>query len=446
MLFHGKHTHLQKNFLLEEENGLLSLGKSISRRLLMLSIVMSLFAMFSLGASAAKVTLWTASLTPGFNEWVVNEFPKLVAERYPDLEVEVTIGGSRQELEEKRKVATATGVGPDVFHESGGFGMQMANNGEALALDRYVADWDGFSDLVTTQEWEWEGNLYAIPYSLILTGYIRWNDMLAEAGMEAPRDWEELVSMGRTLTKLDGNGNVERVGVYMWDSPTYLGLYPLQLFTEQLGSSLYSEDFRQPNFNSEEGVRALDYARRLYDVAFPGGATPSGSFASRDAVMSFWFGSSHSAGLGNSYSTEELQSAQLDKVPGPEGGPGMTIFNTWGWAVNSKSNQPDNAWKVIETFLDPEVQQSFLTAYGGGGILSPLKSYEYPETDPFADDYRRMAVPPLTTWGPAHPFFGEIVNITTPIILDAVQGKTGISGALEEADRLLSAMFKENGF
>lgn len=420
--------------------------KTVTRTSVIGLLTVLLVAALALGASATKVTLWAASLTPGFNDWVVNELPKRVAEKYPDIQLEVTIGGSRQELEEKRKVATATGVGPDIFHESGGFGMQMAYNGEALPLDRFVGNWDGFSDLVTTQEWEYGGKLYAIPYSLVITGYARWNDILAESGMTAPRDWEELVSMGRKLTILDGDGNVKRVGVQMWNSPTYQGLYPLQLFTEQLGSSLYRDDYHKPNFNTDAGAKALDYTRRLYDVAYPGGAVPSSGFPDRGAAMAFWFGSSHSTALTSTYSGEDLEKAQLDKIPGPDGGPGMSIFNTWGWAINSKSQHPNEAWDVIKTFLDTEVQKEFMAAYGSGGILSPRKSFEYPKSDPFADDFRRMAAPPMTTWGPAHPFFGEIVKITTPVILKAVKGEGGIVAALEESDRLLTSLFKEKGF
>ncbi len=416
------------------------------------SIVSAGFGLLVLGVSSpawAKtvVTLWAASLTPGFDQWITTVFPKRVEEAYPDIQLEVSVLGSRQNLEEKRTVATAAGRGPDIFHESAGFDLQIAHNGAAMPLDRFIAAWSGMRDMIAVPGWRYRGSVYGVPYAISVTGYAYWVDILEEAGVAPPSTWEELARAGRKLTMASSEaGKLTRAGLGMWNDPTYEGLYPLHVFVQQLGASLYSADYRKPLFNTDVGRKALQYAKELYEVAYPAGAKSTAGFEAKGAAMHFWYGSQHSASLVRTYGPADLGKVRIARIPGPTGGDdSIAIANSWGWAINSQSRNPELAWKVIQLFLEPGLQQEFLAAYGAGGILSPRRSVRYPEGAPFLQDFMRMAVPPLTSWGPTHPFFGDVVRVASPLIHDALTGKRGTVDALAEADRLLTALFTEKG-
>lgn len=398
-----------------------------------------------IGEAKTVVTLWAASLTSGYDTWLTRTFPERVKAAYPGIELQVSIMGNRQNLEEKRVVATAAGTGPDIFHESAGFGLQIAYNGSALPLNRMTEKWPGFRDLIGAGQYQYKDGIYAIPYALELAGYAYWQDILENAGVPVPLSWDDLLSATRKLTLFDSSGRLKQAGLQEWNDPTYQGLYPFQLFTEQMGSPLYIDDYARPNFNTEQARTALDFARQLYEAAFPGGAQPTSGFTNRGTAMALWFGSSHSTALTKVYAGDELRNVHITKIPGPGGRNAMSIYNSWGWAISSQSKHPQEAWAVIERFLSPEVQAEFLTAYGSGGILSPRRSYRYAPDQPFVSDFAAMAVPPMTTWGPVHPFFGDVVRVAVPVVYDAIVGKRSTPAALAEVDRLLSQVFKEKG-
>ncbi len=397
------------------------------------------------GAERTTVNMWSASLPGDYNRWVTSEFPRLVEEAFPDLRVEVTIVQSRQELEEKRTIAAAAGVGPDIFHEADNFVQQAAINGTALSLERYLSEWAERDDLIVSDAFKYRGEVYAVPYTVRMTGLAYWQDMLDAAGVQPPNDWDELLSAARHLTVHSNEpGVLEQGGLGTWNNATYDGIYPLQVFVEQLGSSLYSEDLRRPAFNTDEASRALNYAKEMYEVAYPAGARPQSGFTSRGTAMQFWFSTGHTPSIVESYDPEVVKNVRIAKIPGPTGpAEALGIASGWGWAINPDSPRPDDAWRIIEFFVSEEIQSRFLASFPPGSHLSSRRSFEYSRDTPFIDDSMQLAVPPITSWGPVHPLFGDVIRIVEPLIYEAVRGERGVGSALEEAQRLLGNFLEE---
>lgn len=394
------------------------------------------------------LSLWAAGLPGSFNQWIVDDFPRIVQKAYPDIALEVTVIPGRQNLEDKRMVAAVAGVGPDIFHESGNFGLQAAHNGSALALDKYVAQWPEYKDIIKMINWQYKGRVYGIPYAVNMTGVGFWEDMLQEGGVALFTDWDGLLRAAKKLTIYGTDGRLERAGLSLWDPyDIWGGLYPFTVFMEQLGGSLFSEDFRLPTFNNDIGRQALAYVSELHEVAMPSGTPPASSFTARGSAMHFWFSNWHTPAISETYG-EDANRLRLVKVPGPQGASNAVgITQSWGWMISPNSKHPDLAFEVIRFFLEPEVQGAFLNAFTPGGLLSPRRSFRYPATWPFVADAVRMSAPPLVNeWGPLHPFFSDVIRVAPGPLYEGVVGKRSIASALEETDRLLRVMLTEKAF
>ncbi|MEO0991496.1 MAG: ABC transporter substrate-binding protein [Pseudomonadota bacterium] len=138
-----------------------------------------------------------------------------------------------------------------------------------------------------------DGQTFGIPFQRS-TPVLYWNkEAFAEAGLDpetAPATWEEMVEMGKALTKKDDNGNVTQWGVRIPSSG-----FPYWLFqglTTQNDVILTSDGGTKTNFDDPAVVEALEYLVALsteHEVMAPGiiewGATPKAFFEGQTAMM-----------------------------------------------------------------------------------------------------------------------------------------------------------------
>ncbi|MYM54638.1 ABC transporter substrate-binding protein [Thalassovita mangrovi] len=137
------------------------------------------------------------------------------------------------------------------------------------------------------------GKTYGIPFQRS-TPVLYWNKAaFAEAGLDPetpPATWEEMVEMGKKLTKKDANGNVTQWGVRIPSSG-----FPYWLFqglTTENDVILANADGNKTNFDDPKVVEALEYMVSLskdHGVMEPGivewGATPKAFFEGQAAMM-----------------------------------------------------------------------------------------------------------------------------------------------------------------
>ena len=182
----------------------------------------------------------------------------------------------------------------------------------------------------------------------------------------------------------------------------------------------------------------------MYQVAYPTGARPRSGFVNHGTAMHFWFSTGHATPLLDLYSPDTLKNVRFMKIPGPTGpSDQLGIMAGWGWAINPDSPRPDDAWQIIAFFLSEEIQKRFLASFAPGVLFGARRSLSYPEETPFLEDAMRIAEPPITTWGPVHPLFGEVVNVAQGPIYEAARGERPLGNALEEVQRLLTALFNQ---
>lgn len=138
-----------------------------------------------------------------------------------------------------------------------------------------------------------DGMTYGIPFQRS-TPVMYWNkDAFAEAGLDPetpPANWDELVEMGKKLTKRDESGNVTQYGVRIPSAG-----FPYWLFqglTTPAGGILASADGTETYFDAPESVESLEFLVDLsaeHGIMAPGtidwGATPKAFFERESAIV-----------------------------------------------------------------------------------------------------------------------------------------------------------------
>src|SRR5699024_22707 len=131
-------------------------------------------------------------------------------------------------------------------------------NGESLE-DVYS---EGMLDAATLND-----ELYAIPYDFDAYSLFYRKDILEEEGIDGPpTDWDELVEIGKKITKdTNGDGTIDQYAYAVRaDWPRW------EPFLYGNGGDILNEDNTEAIFNSPEGVEALQFYADLvnkYEIA-----------------------------------------------------------------------------------------------------------------------------------------------------------------------------------
>ncbi|MCC6457515.1 MAG: extracellular solute-binding protein [Caldilineaceae bacterium] len=144
--------------------------------------------------------------------------------------------------------------------------LQFANEGLIVPIDDYVEQ--AGLDLTLFYEAEinnmrWQDQLYSMPMPTGggITGLELVNlDMLSAAGVEPtiPQTWQELEALCRDFTEMDSRG-ITQIGanVVGADVSGFVGSFFAWLYCNN--GRIYSDDLRQPVFNSPEGLATLEW-------------------------------------------------------------------------------------------------------------------------------------------------------------------------------------------
>ncbi|MEV5027462.1 extracellular solute-binding protein [Paenibacillus sp. LPE1-1-1.1] len=143
-------------------------------------------------------TLQTDKSTPAYQieEEIANNYMK----EHPDVKIE----WDRLDVEQQKvklKTQAASGEVPDITMVNPGAQMAPFVNGKVLAPLNDVLDdelkgtfLEGVLDYYTV-----DGNVYALPYRLNIAGIFYNKELLAKAGVEPPKTFEELIEASKKL-------------------------------------------------------------------------------------------------------------------------------------------------------------------------------------------------------------------------------------------------------
>lgn len=117
--------------------------------------------------------------------------------------------------QQKFITSIAGGVAPDVAEMGTTWNPQFAEMGALDEMDKYVGQWgyrDDFAPALVESA-TLEGKLYGVPWYAGARGLMYRKDWFKEAGLEAPKTWEEFLQAAKVLTRdTDKDGKVDQYG------------------------------------------------------------------------------------------------------------------------------------------------------------------------------------------------------------------------------------------
>ncbi|WP_445487678.1 ABC transporter substrate-binding protein [Niallia sp. 03133] len=369
---------------------------------------------------------------------------KMFNESQDKIHVTAEFQGTYDDLQAKTQAAFAAKNAPEVtMNEISSIGV-FAKSGMTENLTPFVEkddiQLDDFNPGLMGNSYV-DGKLYGLPY-LRSTPILYLNTtMLKEAGLDpsGPKNWKEFEEYARKLT-VKG----KRVGISM---PADIWFF--EAFVAQSGGKMISEDGKKAEFNSEAGVKALSFWKKLAKegiIKVPGGdeagVISKQDFANGRAAMVF----SSTADLSYMLSIAQEQKFDLntafmpanDSYGVPTGGANLVM------TAGLDKEKQEAAWEFIK-WMTAKEQTIYASKYTGylPSRISAGNSDEmqnlYKEKPQF-----KVAVDQLQ-YGHARPMeeaYPEVVNIVKDelarTILQAdLEPKKALDDAAEKANSLL---------
>lgn len=291
----------------------------------------------------------------------------------------------------------------------------------------------------------WGGESKGVVFTLSLLTLFYNTEMFEKAGIkEPPKTWDELKGVAKELTKDGKFGWVSTYG-----TPEGIGGTASfwMCFLQQAGGKLYNED-GSPGFNTDAGIAGLQCMMDLMPSADPGSLTYIGI---NDATNVFTAG--NAAMMMNwPFMWKPAQDPATSKIAGKMGGallpsgPAGTasIDGTDAFTITKTAKNPDLCTKLIEFYLDKEVQKRQAIDTGWLPIrLSVLGDAEVQAALPNASVTLEQAKHPYDSF--VTPDYNEVTQAIGTEIAKALAGQQSAKDAMAAANDLVTAIVKKRG-
>jgi multiple sugar transport system substrate-binding protein len=289
-----------------------------------------------------------------------------------------------QDLITKFLTASTSGGAPDVIIWDRWRTSLYGPRNVLLPINTYM-EADGITaDQFFTEairELSYGDNVYGLPLTVDARALFYNVALLEAAGIEPPTTWEELEAAAVALTQRAEDGTLEVSGFSVSD----VGLF--NMYLQQAGGSMLSEDNTLTNFNSEAGLAVLEYWNRLvnengvYETGFESGlGEGQDAFVTGKVAMQY-----NGPWMLNFYKSygDELEFGVVPPPAGPNGDQG-SVMGGFGLAIPASAQQPDAAWEFISWWL-AEPENALEWAKVSNNIPGNLEALEDPyfQEDPY---------------------------------------------------------------
>ena len=251
------------------------------------------------------------------------------------------------DIETKLLTVATAGSGPAFANIHFFWRYDLQRAGVLAPYPDDLFEWDKLISTPFTRDPE-TGKIYTCNFCYY-TDQVYFNQELLTAeginGDQIPTNWDDFIKLAQQLTKVDGNGTITQAGCSLNDYWAREWLWHTLVY--QQGGWLYNESGTEANWNSEEGVRALQFIQDWYHkhkIEDPEGLGQGDAFGNAAAAMYINQGYS-AAGID---STFPQLTGKWSTIPTPTfTGNGLP---SWGLQI------PEEGFGVFNTF-SPEVQE-----------------------------------------------------------------------------------------
>jgi multiple sugar transport system substrate-binding protein len=416
-------------------------------------------AMRTATKEAVTLALWLIQLSPEqdkpFRTQVISPF----AQNYPGLSFDLQYM-TWSNVQEKVLTAMAGGVGPDIFQSAPQWTplfIGKPGKENLLALDGYLATWDGAKDFYDNvmSSCKMRGKTWGLPYGADTRAILYRKDIFTDAGLDPetpPKNWHDLAEMATRTTKRNGD-QWERAGYNV--APNFpnefaRGQQWVNFFYQQ-GGEYFNEDFSKVLWNTEPGVKALQFMIDLIYVnkvcplgGLRGGATPAedafltGKLAIQDGSVGALYAFKQYAPdklklVGFGYPLREVKQVMF------LGGNSLHIW--------SGTKHKDESWTGMSYLLSP----SAIAIYGEitntpTTRISVNETAAYMKADPLLQDFARAGqygktVPSVPGGQQLSKFLSDAIDAATRKLVTA---KQALDDAAQKANSALAQAAKSN--
>ncbi|MEM6896561.1 MAG: extracellular solute-binding protein [Pseudomonadota bacterium] len=321
-------------------------------------------ALFSSAAHAVEIEYWQY-----FFDARVTAMEQLI-ENFEAANPDITVNMTHFPYADYRtKVAAAipAGEGPDVVQLFYGWlnDYKAANLIQPLPADAFPADAideDFFPMVAAMREGE---NYWALPTAVRSLALFYNTRLFEEAGIDGPPETlDEMLDIGAQLTERDGAGNITQAGLTMGMTAQDHHWFREGL-VRQFGGEPYLDDYRTVNYNTPEGIEAMEFYVGLGE---DGGIGAIGFMDEPQAAFKAGLAGMHIDGsfrIGSLNNTRGLDWA-VTELPATGDGMRSNYSSYWVNAITTKAEgeKYEASIKFMEYITSDEAMQIWLDVVG----------------------------------------------------------------------------------
>ena len=269
----------------------------------------------------------------------------------------------------RTKVAAAipAGEGPDVVQLFYGWlnDYVAADLIQPLPADSFPAERidEEFFPMVQAMK---EGDAYwALPTAVRSLALFYNERLLEEAGVQPPETLDEMIAAAKAMTKVDGAGNVTQVGMTAGMTAQDHHWWR-EVLVRQFGGEPYLDDYRTVNYNTPEGVAALEFY-----VGMTEGDPPASSFGFMDEPQAAFRAGRAGMHIDGSFRIGALNDTRglnwgVTELPANADGARSNYSSYWVNAITTKAEgeKYDAAVKFMEYITSDAAMQVWLDVVG----------------------------------------------------------------------------------
>lgn len=298
---------------------------------------------------AATVSVLTADYTTRTQDWFAKTFNPAFTKQ-AGVQVEMQYAGWGDAFNNKRDTQFASGAAPDIIGSGAVMIVDYSLRGYLRAIDDYLARWPDLADFypVTLDNTTYQGKRYGLPTRIDARAMLYRTDLMRAGGLDPahlPVEWDDLKTLSQRLTVKAGDG-VSRAGYDL-----SFGNQQFFPYLWQNGGEVISDDGRQAQFASAQGIEALQYWADLLDTIAPHGtklpAPPTGESQLQAGIIA-----AAETGSGVMFTVAQTDPNALSDyavgLPLKRQQQVINVFPNWH-GISSQSKHPDLAWSWLST-------------------------------------------------------------------------------------------------
>ena len=221
-------------------------------------------------AEKIKLVFWSHDFPP--REKLDRQYMDKFMQDNPNVEVEYVLGpGDDIQYLTKLVTAMAGGEGPDCFNLLNWSAGRLFSQNAVKELNPQDMGYDSVEEVEkayvpgTLKGLIRDGKLYALPsevsqYSLFINTKA-FTDAGLDAEKDSPKTWDDLISLGKKMNKVENGKTVFRAFDFTYGMPDDFtsGVTTLAGMAYQLGGEVLSADGSEATVNTEPWVRSLQF-------------------------------------------------------------------------------------------------------------------------------------------------------------------------------------------